>query len=51
MQIDFAGKIAYRFTNENRSLFFPNQFSIGITIAIAISESGSDLKTKIADRF
>ena len=40
MQIEFAGKIADRLTNENRSLIFPNQFSIGIVIAIAISCSG-----------
>jgi len=44
MQIDFAGKIADRFTNENRSPIFPDWFSIGIVIAIAISKSGSDLK-------
>jgi hypothetical protein len=39
-QIDFTGKIGIRLRNENRSLIFPERFSIAIVIAIAVSKPG-----------
>jgi hypothetical protein len=39
-QIDFTGKIGIRLWNENRSLIFPERFSIAIAIAIAVSKPG-----------
>jgi len=49
--IDFEIKIADRFLYENRIANFCYWFLIGIAGAIFISESGSDLKKKFADRF
>jgi len=39
-QIDFIAKIGIRLRNENRSLIFPERFSIAIVIAIAVSKPG-----------
>jgi hypothetical protein len=47
----FDRKIADRFQHENRSPIFPEQFLIGIMIAITIWKSLIDFKIKIADRF
>jgi hypothetical protein len=38
-RIDFDMKIAIRFENENRSLIFPERFSIAIMMAIVIRKS------------
>jgi hypothetical protein len=48
---DFDPRIADRFQHENRSPIFPEQFLIGIAIAITIWKSLIDFKMKIAIRF
>jgi len=45
--IDFPMKIGIRLRNENRSLIFPERFSIAIVIAIAVLKTGTRLRKDV----
>ena len=49
--IDFSGKTGILFPDQNRSPVFPERFLIAIMIAIAVSKSLIDFRTKIGIRF